>query len=175
MHRNTLTNLFLEVANRIRLNRGTFPFMYLGCPIFHTMKKMVYYNELIKKIKDILQSWKGELLSFRGKAILINNLLQSMPLYLFSAMAPTKYTINEIHRVFARFFWSNKEEGRSRHWFAWLKLCIPIEEEGLEFRSHFDVSKALFTKLWWKFRNTSSLWSTSIWNKYYNKKIPTLI
>lgn len=58
------------------------------------------------------------MLSFGGKTVLINNVLQSRPVYLLSALAPTKYTINELHKIFARFYWSTKEEGKSRHWVA---------------------------------------------------------
>ncbi|XP_059292528.1 uncharacterized protein LOC132045986 [Lycium ferocissimum] len=89
-------------------------------------------------------------------------------------MAPTKYTLNELHKIFARFFWSNKEEGRNRHWPAWLKLCVPKSEWGLGFNSLFDVSKALFAKLWWRFRIGGTIWplfcGTSI-----KRKIPTLL
>lgn len=124
MHQNVAETLVQEVANITGFSIGTFSFNYLGLPIFYTRKKKAYYNELIKKIKERLQNWKGKLLSFRGKAILFNNVLQSMPMYLLSAMAPTKYTLNEIHKIFARFYWSNKEEGRSKHWSAWLKICL---------------------------------------------------
>ncbi|XP_018625202.2 uncharacterized protein [Nicotiana tomentosiformis] len=79
-----------------------------------------------------------------------------------------------LHKLFARFFWSNKEEGRSRHWSSWKKLCLPNEEGVLGFRSLFDVS-ALFSKLWWIFRKTKSLWSNFTWNKYCKKEIPTVV
>ncbi|XP_060216553.1 uncharacterized protein LOC132644029 [Lycium barbarum] len=115
LHQNVSATLCHEVEQTTGLTRGVFPFMYLGCPIFNTRKKKVYFNELIKKVKNMLQNWKGRLLSFGGKAVLITSVLQSMPLYLLSSMAPTKYNLNELHKIFARFFWSNKEEGKSRH------------------------------------------------------------
>ncbi|XP_075097910.1 uncharacterized protein LOC142175230 [Nicotiana tabacum] len=43
------------------------------------------------------------------------------------------------------------------------------------FRSLFDVSKALFVKLWWKFRTTKSPWSKYMWNKYCKKEIPIVV
>ncbi|XP_059288169.1 uncharacterized protein LOC132041474 [Lycium ferocissimum] len=161
MHQNTAASLFQEVENITGFSRGAFHFKYLRCPIFHSRKKKVYYNDLIKKVKDKLQNWKGRLLTFGGEAILINSVLQSMPLYLLSAsaMEPTKYSLNELHKIFARFYWSNKEEGRS----------------GLGFRSLFDVSKALFAKLRWRFRTGVTIWATYMWNKYCKRKIPTLV
>ncbi|XP_060200486.1 uncharacterized protein LOC132628738 [Lycium barbarum] len=43
------------------------------------------------------------------------------------------------------------------------------------FISLFDVSKALFAKLWWRFRTSCTLWSTFMWNKYCKWQIPTLV
>ncbi|XP_059311001.1 uncharacterized protein LOC132062444 [Lycium ferocissimum] len=101
-----------EVQQITGFNRDQFPLKYLGCPIFHTRRKKMYYNDLIKKVKNKLQSWKGRLLSYGGKAVLISSVLQSIPVYSLSAIVPTKYTINEMHRIFARFLRNNKEEGK---------------------------------------------------------------
>ncbi|XP_060170583.1 uncharacterized protein LOC132601519 [Lycium barbarum] len=87
----------------------------------------------------------------------------------YLGFVPTKYTINELHKIFARFFWSNKEKGRSKHWVSWGKICLPKEEGGFAFRSRYDVSKALFAKLWWKFRTENTMWETFMWNKYCKK------
>ncbi|XP_070042576.1 uncharacterized protein [Nicotiana tomentosiformis] len=67
---------------------------------------------------------------------------------LLSILDPPKNILVYLNKLFARFFWSNKEEGRSKDWSSWQKLCLPKEEGGLGFRSLFDVSRALFAKLW---------------------------
>ncbi|XP_075101885.1 uncharacterized protein LOC142177309 [Nicotiana tabacum] len=46
---------------------------------------------------------------------------------------------------------------------------------GIGFRSLNDVSRALFAKLWWRFRTTKSLWSNFMWNKYCKKEPPTVV
>ncbi|XP_060185616.1 uncharacterized protein LOC132615077 [Lycium barbarum] len=169
---NTLIQSF---ADNIGISRGQFPFIYLGCTIFHSRKKKVYYAELIKKIKGRLHSWKGKLLSFGGKVVLIKSVLQAMPLHLLSVLAPPKCVLNEIHKIFARYFWINKEEGRNRHWVAWQNVCLPTQEGGLGFKSLFDISNALFAKLWWIFRTSNTLWANYMWNKYCKKQMPILV
>ncbi|XP_070034673.1 uncharacterized protein [Nicotiana tomentosiformis] len=148
---------------------GEFPFTYLGCPIFYTRRRKDYYNDLIKTVKAKLHSWKGKLLSYGGKATLISSVLQSMPTHILSVIDLPKNVLEHLHKTFARFFWSNKEEGRSRHWTKWKNLCLPKEEGGVGFRSLHDVSKTLFAKLWWTFRTSKSLWSNFMWNNYYKK------
>ena len=39
----------------------------------------------------------------------------------------------------------------------------------------FDMSQALYAKLWWRFRTQNSLWSIFMWNKYCKKQIPNLV
>ncbi|XP_060202575.1 uncharacterized protein LOC132630997 [Lycium barbarum] len=167
--------LIMEVETITGFKRGTFLFTYLGCPVTHSRKRKVDYNDLIKKVKNRLQTWKGRLLSFGGKAVLINNVLMSMPIHLLSAIKPPKCIINDMHKIFSRFFWNNSEEGRRRRWSSWLNLCKPKEERGVGFRSLFDVSKALCAKLWWKLRTTNTLWVNYMWIKYCKRHSPQTV
>ncbi|XP_049414633.1 uncharacterized protein LOC125877356 [Solanum stenotomum] len=175
MFNKTAQAIVQEVEDTTGFMRGSFPLTYLGCPIGHAKKKKVHYSELIKKIQCKLQVWKGRLLSFGGKAVLINHVLQSIPIYLLSVVCPPKCVIHDIHRIFAKFLWNSKEEGRAKHWIAWNDICLPKEEGGLGFRSLFDVTKALFAKLWWKFRTTNTMWSNFIWNKYCKRHRPQVV
>lgn len=54
-------------------------------------------------------------------------------------------------------------------------MCCPQKEGRVGFRSLKDMSRALFAKLWWNFRvSTSSLWEYFMWNKYCKKLHPTI-
>ncbi|XP_075091457.1 uncharacterized protein LOC142171669 [Nicotiana tabacum] len=174
MHSKVANGLFQAVGTITGFARGKFPFTYLGCPIFYTRRRKDYYEDLIKKVKAKLHSWKGKLLSFGGKATLISSVLQSMPVHILS-VRDLPNSILHLHKTFARFFWSTKEEGRSRHWASWKNLCLPKEEGGIGFRPLNDVSRALFAKLSWRFRTTKSLQSNFMWNKYCKKELPTVL
>lgn len=53
---------------------------------------------------------------------------------------------------------------------VWEEMCYPYREGGVGFISLFDVSKALFIKLWWNFREAAnSLWGAYMLNKYCKK------
>lgn len=54
------------------------------------------------------------------------------------------------------------------------KMCFPQAKGGIGFRDLFDISKAMFEKLWWISRTTRSLWKDFMWNKYCKKLIPTV-
>lgn len=76
---------------------------------------MIYYQGLITKVFDKLQSWKGKLLSIGGRAVLTSNVLQSMPIHLLSVVNPPSYVIKNLHKIFAQFLWSSSVGGSSRH------------------------------------------------------------
>ena len=90
-------------------------------------------------------------------------------------MNPPVSVINQLHSIFAKFYWVNTTGAKNKHWVSWDKMCLPKKERGLSFRSIQDVSKALVAKLWWIFRVSTSLWSAYMWNKYCKKFHPILV
>lgn len=124
MYKKVSNVLMDEAKEAICFNQGKFPFVYLDCPITHARMRKAYYNELIKKVKGRLQNWKGILLSYEGKAVLINSVLWSIPLYLLSVVVRPKLIIYELHKFFNRFLWSNKDEGKVNIRFHGIKCAI---------------------------------------------------
>ncbi|XP_059312399.1 uncharacterized protein LOC132063721 [Lycium ferocissimum] len=96
MHSKVSNVLVQQVEQLASFKRGNFPFTYLGCPITHARKRKVDYTDLIKRIRDKLQTWKSKLLSPGGKAVLIKSVCQSVPIDIISAIRPPKCVIKEI-------------------------------------------------------------------------------
>ncbi|XP_075097981.1 uncharacterized protein LOC142175293 [Nicotiana tabacum] len=92
-----------DEANTVHLitkfQRHPFPFTYLGCPIFYSMKQKDFYKVIIFKLHERLSSWKGKLLSIGGRAVLIAHVLESMPIHLLSVVNPSAYMINQLHKI----------------------------------------------------------------------------
>ncbi|XP_060190596.1 uncharacterized protein LOC132619837 [Lycium barbarum] len=156
------------------IRQGLFPFTYLGCPIFYSRNIISDYETVVKKIAKRVNAWQGRLLSYGGRATLISHVLQSMHVYLLSGMNPPKGMIRQMHSIFSRFFLSNTGDKKGVHWVKWETLPLPKDEGGLGFKSLFEVSNALFCRLWWNLRTNPSLWSSFIINKY-NKKLHPVI
>ncbi|KAG5581996.1 hypothetical protein H5410_052623 [Solanum commersonii] len=55
-----------------------------------------YYQHMLQRIGSKIQSWKGKLLSFSGRAILIKHVLQSMPIHCLSVMNPPVNVLNQV-------------------------------------------------------------------------------
>lgn len=63
--------------------------------------------------------------------------------------------MNRLQKLCNSFLWDN-QESRRIHWTSWEKLCLPIQEGGLGFRSLYDMELAFATKIWWKLRQNDS-------------------
>ncbi|KAH0712316.1 hypothetical protein KY289_008275 [Solanum tuberosum] len=169
----------VRVCNRIKrltdITQRNFPFIYLGCPMFYGRKNKSHFKDLLKKMIKRLSLWQNKLLSFGARYILITHVLQSIPVYLLSAINSLIGVIEQLHRILAKFFWANATRSRNKHWVSWENICYPKEESEIGLRSLQVMSNALFAKLWWKFRtSTSSMWGEFMWNKYCKKLHPIL-
>ncbi|XP_019161001.1 PREDICTED: uncharacterized protein LOC109157602 [Ipomoea nil] len=88
MHPNTLGPVIRRIRDITRCIHRSFPFTYLGCPIYVKRKKCVYFSSVVDKVKAKCLGWQRRLLSKGGKAVLITSVLQAIPLHLFAACAP---------------------------------------------------------------------------------------
>lgn len=66
-----------------------------------------------------IMGWQNKLLSYGGRYILIRHVLQSIPIYTLSAMNTPKGLLEQLHKVFAKFFWGGSTKTRGKHWVAW--------------------------------------------------------
>ncbi|KAG5598726.1 hypothetical protein H5410_030096 [Solanum commersonii] len=132
-----LNHLAYDVTS---LKRGCFHLMYLGCPID---EGKTHFTELMRKIRNKLLMWKRKLLSFGGKEMLINNVLQSIPIYLLPILTPPKCVIKDIHRCFEKLPWNSKDVGKAKRWVAWDDICLPKGEGGPDFR-HYGICPKLY-------------------------------
>src|SRR4051812_1069778 len=64
--------------------KGSFPIKYLGIPLHHEKLSREDIQPLIDKIIKRIASWRGKLLTYRGRLILIQACLASIPIYLLS-------------------------------------------------------------------------------------------
>ncbi|XP_060211633.1 uncharacterized protein LOC132639172 [Lycium barbarum] len=107
MHHLTSHNIKELVFSVTQIPKKDFPFTYLGVPIYYGRRRNIHYKEIIEKIQNRLSSWTGKLLSIGGRTTLIKHVLQIMPIHLLSACDPPSAILAQIHRLFAKFFWSN--------------------------------------------------------------------
>ncbi|XP_075086341.1 uncharacterized protein LOC142169044 [Nicotiana tabacum] len=95
--------------NRIRAKTGlldkSFPFNYLGCPIYIDRKKISYFDSMSTKVIKRLNVWQGNMLSCGGRQVFIKSVINSLLIYILSAINPPKGTLKLIQNHIVSFFW----------------------------------------------------------------------
>ncbi|CAH9146737.1 unnamed protein product [Cuscuta epithymum] len=156
-----------NLVNHIfHINKGSFPFTYLGANIHVGRTLNVHFDHILAKFDNKLAGWKHKLLSTGGRMILINHVLNSLPLYHMAVCPIPKSIFHKMERRLTDFLWDRNNDHKKHVWRRWSKCCFPILENGLGFRSLPHIQKTFFLKLLWKLANGKGLWAT--WVNFLN-------
>ncbi|XP_060200487.1 uncharacterized protein LOC132628739 [Lycium barbarum] len=126
--------------------QSSFPFTYLGCPIYSGRKRISYFSDISKKVLNKIAGWQGRFLSPGGKATIIKHVLQSQSLHIFVALMPPVTSLYEIEMQFGNFFWGEKDGKISYHWSSWDNMSYPTKEGGLGSRVYLTSIILLLLK-----------------------------
>ena len=88
---------------------GALPFTYLGIPIHHHKLTNKEWKCVEDRFEKKLSCWKGKLLSYGGRLILINSMLTSMPMFLLSFFEVPVGVRKRLDFYRSRFFWQIDE------------------------------------------------------------------
>ncbi|WVZ77334.1 hypothetical protein U9M48_025213 [Paspalum notatum var. saurae] len=79
-----------EYSELFGCNVGSLPFGYLGIPMHHRKIANKDWFSVEERFQKKLSSWKGKLLSSGGRLVLMNSVLSSLPMFMFSFFEVTK-------------------------------------------------------------------------------------
>jgi len=84
---------------------GIYPFQYLGI-LMHS-RKLNYkdWKIIIDRIEKKLSNWKGKMLSFGGRLVLLNSVLSSLPVFMLFFFEIPRGVLKKIEYFRSRFFW----------------------------------------------------------------------
>lgn len=85
---------------------------YLGAPIGYQLWQVDMHNFCLDKISKHISRWSNHLLSFMGKTILIQHVLQSIMIYHMMYKATSEMTTKQINYIFKDFLWGFDVETR---------------------------------------------------------------
>ena len=60
---------------------------------------------IIDRIEKKLSNWKGKMLSFGGRLVLLNSVLSSLPVFMLSFFEIPRGVLKKIEYFRSRFFW----------------------------------------------------------------------
>ncbi|XP_073358207.1 uncharacterized protein [Aegilops tauschii subsp. strangulata] len=98
---------------------GALPFTYLGIPIHHRKLTNREWKCIEDRFEKKLSCWKGKLLSYGGRLILINSVLTSLPMFLLSFFEVPVGVRKRLDFYRSRFFWQSDDLKRKYRLAKW--------------------------------------------------------
>ncbi|XP_058767957.1 uncharacterized protein LOC131641677 [Vicia villosa] len=168
---------FLEAASTFLTCRVCrFSFKFLGVKVGGNPRNLSMWKDLISFLRRRLAEWRGKNLNIAGRVVLINSVINAIPIYSLSFYKALSKVIQEIRSIHSRFLWGGSESKKSFHWICWDTICKSTEEGGLCVKNVEIMNAALISK--WKWRILSekeAVWSGILKARYGNVKLKVLI
>ncbi|XP_026420092.1 uncharacterized protein LOC113316076 [Papaver somniferum] len=149
----------IVTANYLGVERAIFPDKYLGIQLKPGIVRHIHVRQVVEKIMDKLAGWKGKLLSFQARLVLIRSVIAS---YVIHSMAVYKWPANimkQVERAIRNFLWSGDAEKRKYFTVLYDNRCCSRREGGLRLKKLIDVKKSMLMKLWISIRDSNNTWA----------------
>ncbi|MFS8008208.1 hypothetical protein Hanom_Chr14g01270001 [Helianthus anomalus] len=100
-------------------------FVYLGLPIMANMKRIKYWEPVIRKFCSKLNGWKSKTLSFTGRVTLTKAVLRSLSSYFLGIFKAPKVVLKTLEGIRRSFVWGQVRNKNKLCWIRWRKLARP--------------------------------------------------
>jgi len=101
-------------------------------------------------MKKKLDPWKGKHLSSRGRLILTNSSLTSLPMYMMGFYLLPKGIHDEMDKYRSNFFWQGASDDFKYHMGKMDTLCRPKNQGGVGMINTYIMNQCLLVKWIWK-------------------------
>jgi hypothetical protein len=159
---------FLNLAcSFLNCRQGNVPFKYLGLPVAANPMRLSTWDPLLDYLKKRLHSWGKKHISLGGRIVMINSVLNSIPIFLLSLLKMPATVINKVIQIQRQFPWGGVKGGRKLCWLSWKTVCRDKKEGGLGVKDIKIVNVSLLSKWRWKLlQHEPALWKEVITAKY---------
>jgi len=156
---------FLEMAsNFLNCNVGSLPFTYLGFSVGANAHCMATWEPMLEKIRNKLNLWDNRCISLGGCIVLLNSVLNSIPIFSLSFFKMPAKVVG----LQRRFLWGAVRSDQNKIcWVKWSKICQPKAKGGLGVRDIKLVNISLLAKWRWRLLSEEDLlWKFVLRDKY---------
>jgi hypothetical protein len=123
---------FLEAAcTFLNCRQGSIPFKYLGLPIGANPRRESTWFPLVDHFRKRLFSWRNKHISFGGRIVLINSVLNAIPIFYLSFMKIPTMVWKKVVRIQREFLWGGVRGGKKVSWIKWEVVCKDKKKGGL--------------------------------------------
>lgn len=101
-------------------------FKFLDMNVGYSPRRLYMWKDVISNIRNRLSTWKSRYLSMGGRVVLINVVLNSIPIYNLSFYKARVKLLKKIRRIQSNFLWGGCDNKRKIHWVNWDSMFMYI-------------------------------------------------
>jgi hypothetical protein len=132
-----------DISHLFACPLGNFPLKYLGVPLHYENLRREDIQPLVDKMLKRIAGWRGKLLSYAAKVVLIKACLTSIPIYLMSFIKFPKWAIRIINTHLANCLWNDNAEAHKIHLVNWDSVAMLKDFGGLGIPNLRDLNISL--------------------------------
>ncbi|WJX67429.1 hypothetical protein P8452_51895 [Trifolium repens] len=168
-----VSNEFLTMTSEfLNCRLGVLPFKYLGLPVGANPRLCSTWKPMLDTIKGRLGAWGNKYVSLGGRIVLINAVLNSLPIFFLSYFKMPVKVWQEVVKIQRKFFWGGIGSRRKICRVKWSEICKPKKEGGLGIKDLRLMNISLLAKWRWKLlKRDDELWKKVVVAKYGNNVI----
>jgi len=137
-----------DLSKILGFQRDSLPSKYLGVPLTDKLLNKDIWEFVTNKLKDKVNKWTRKALNLIGRLVLTKEILQTIPIYMLSALPAPKGVLQQIRNIQRDFLWGKREEKKKWALVAWDKICKPKSHGGLGLHDPDILNKVLGAKIW---------------------------
>ncbi|XP_026455082.1 uncharacterized protein LOC113356225 [Papaver somniferum] len=144
-----------------------FPDRYLGVKVMPGAVRYHHVANVVEQIKDQLSGWKGRLLSFQDRVVLVKSVIASYSVHNMVVYKWPRKFVHECEVAIQNFLWSGDSKVSRSFVVAYDKICAPYDEGVLGLTQLGVMNKALLMSLWWKIRSSKKVWARFLRARFF--------
>ncbi|KEH37317.1 transmembrane protein, putative [Medicago truncatula] len=159
---------FMDMAcNFLNCSEGSLPFKYLGLPVGANSRSMSTWEPLVENLSGRLNTWGHKYISFGGRIVLVNAVLNVIPIFYLSLLKLPVQVWKRIVRIQREFLWGGVGGGNKISWVKWETVCQSKRNGGLGVKDIRLMNVSLLAKWRWRLIDgDTALWKEALRAKY---------
>jgi len=159
---------FMEMACKfLNCIMGSIPFNYLGLPVGANGRSMTTWEPLVETLNRRLNTWGHKYISFGGRIILLNSVLNSILIFYLSFLRMPVKVWMRVVKIQREFLCEGVGGGKKISWVKWETACQNKKDGGLRVKDIRVMNVSLLAKWRWRLLDGErSLWKEVLEEKY---------
>ncbi|XP_026384210.1 uncharacterized protein LOC113279756 [Papaver somniferum] len=157
------------ISNTIHMEVAKFPGKYFGVYLAPGKVTSAMVWHIVEVLQSKLAAWKGNLLSFHDRLVLVKSVLSILSIYNMSVYRRPSSVIKVCEKIIRNFLWTGDGDTRKFKTLSWKKVCTPYEEGVLGIKRLKVVNQSLLMKLMWRILNSDEEWAMFLSAKFQDR------